>query len=79
MAINEEDIIYILTKTDVEDVAKTIGITKLTELHYRKAQEFLLSFVADGTYYWASAISDGLRDAEEELRGGYADVAAKDK
>ena len=78
MAINEEDVIYILTKADVEDVAKRIGIKTLTELHYRKAQEFFVSFVADrGTYYWASAITDGLRDAEEELRGGYGDVPEK--
>jgi hypothetical protein len=77
MAINEEDVIYILTKADVEDIAKDIGIKTLTELHYRKAQEFLLSFVADGSYYWATAITDGLRDAEEELRGGYGDVPEK--
>ena len=77
MAINEEDVIYILTKTDVEDIAETIGIKNLTKLHYRKAQKFFESFVADGTYNWASALSDGLRDAEEEIRGGYGDVPEK--
>lgn len=75
MAINEEDVIYILTKADVEDVARKIGIKTLTTLHYQKAKEFFLSFVASDTnYYWASAITDGLRDAEEELRGAYGDV-----
>ena len=74
MAINEEDVIYILTKADVEDIAKDIGITKLTELHYQKAQQFFDSFV-DGPYNWTNAVSDGLRDAEEELRGGYGNVA----
>jgi hypothetical protein len=69
MAINAEDVIYILTKADVEDIAKDIGITKLTELHYQKAQQFFDSFV-DG-------LSDGLRDAEEELRGAYGDVPEK--
>jgi len=49
----------------------------LTELHYQKAQEFLQSFVADGPYNWAGAITDGLRDAEEELRGAYGDVLDK--
>jgi hypothetical protein len=49
----------------------------LTKLHYRKAQKFFESFVADGTYTWASALSDGLRDAEEELQGGYGDVPEK--
>ena len=64
---------------DVEDVAKTIDIKTLTELHYQKTQKFFLSFVADGTYYWASVIADGLRDAEEELRAGYGDVTEKRK
>ena len=50
MAINDADVIYILTKADVEDIAKTIGIGKLTKLHYQKAQKFFESFVADGTY-----------------------------
>jgi len=76
MAINEEDVIYILTKADVEDIAKDIGITKFTELHYLKAQQFFDSFV-DGPYDWTDAVSDGLRDAEEELRGGYGDVPDK--
>jgi hypothetical protein len=76
MAINEDDVIYILTKADVEDIAKDIGITKLTELHYQKAQQFFDSFV-DGPYDWTDAVSDGLRDAEEELRGGYGDVPDK--
>jgi hypothetical protein len=79
MAINEEDVIYILTKTDVEDIAETIGIKTLTELHYRTAKKFFESFVAEGTYTWASALSDGLRDAEEELRGVNADVSEKGK
>jgi len=77
MAINKEDVIYILTKADVEDVASRIGIKTLTELHYQKAQEFLRSFVAEGPYNWDGAITDGLRDAEEELRGGYGDVPDK--
>ena len=74
MAINEEDVVYILTKADVEDIAKQIGITKLTELHYQKAQQFFDSFV-DGPYDLTDAVSDGLRDAE--LRGGYGDVPDK--
>ena len=75
MAIIQEDIIYMLTKTDVEDIAEIIGIKKLTKLHYQTAKKFFESFVADGTYNWASALSDGLRDAEEELRGGFGNVA----
>ncbi len=77
MGINRKDVIYILTKTDVEDCAKAIGIKKLTELHYQKAQHFFEGFVADGTYNWADALTDGLRDAEEELRGGYGNVSEK--
>jgi hypothetical protein len=79
MAINEEDVIYILTKADVEDCAKAIGIKTLTRLHYQKAQKFLEGFVADGTYNWADALTDGLRSAEEELRGLNVDVAEKGK
>jgi hypothetical protein len=79
MAINEEDVIYILTKSDVEDCAKAIGIKKLTELHYQKAQKYLEGFVADGTYNWADALTDGLRTAEAELRSLDADVSVKGK
>ncbi len=79
MAINEEDVIYILTKTDVEDIAETIGIKNLTKLHYRKAQKFFESFVADGMYNWADALTDGLRDAEEEIRSVYGPLPKKKK
>jgi hypothetical protein len=79
MAINEKDVIYILTRTDVEDCAKAIGIEKLTELHYRKAQKFFESFAADGMYSWADALTDGLRDAEEEIRGVYGPLPKKKK
>jgi hypothetical protein len=79
MAINRKDVIYILTKVDVEDCAKAIGIKKLTELHYHKAQKFFEGFVADSTYSWADALTDGLRDAEVELRGVNADVSEKGK
>jgi hypothetical protein len=49
MAINKKDVIYILTRTDVEVCAKAIGIKKLTELHYRKAQKFFEGFVANSS------------------------------
>ncbi len=55
-------------------VPKSIGIEKLTELHYQKAQHFFEGFVADN---WADVLTDGLRDAEEELRDGYGDVPEK--
>jgi hypothetical protein len=76
MAINKKDVIYILTKTDVEDCAKAIGIKKLTELHYRKAQHFFEGCVAGN---WADVLTDGLREAEEELRGVNAGVSEKRK
>jgi len=79
MAINGKDVIYILTKVDVENCAKDIGIKKLTQLHYQKAQEFFEGFVANSMYDWADALTDGLRDAEEELRGVNADVSKKRK
>jgi hypothetical protein len=79
MAINEEDVIYILTKTDVQDAAESIGIEELTELHYRKAKESFEHFVAGGLFNWADAFIDGLRDAEEELREPDADVSENDK
>jgi hypothetical protein len=63
----------------VEDCAKDIGIEKLTELHYRKAKESFECLVAGGLFNWADALIDGLRDAEEELRGLDADVAEKGK
>jgi len=43
MAIIQEDIIYMLTKTDVEDIAEIIGIKKLTKLHYQTAKKFFSS------------------------------------
>jgi len=79
MAINRKDVIYILTKVDVEDCAKAIGIKKLTELHYQKAQKSLECFVADGTYNWVDALTDGLQNAEAELRSLNADVSEKGK
>ena len=77
MAVNEKDVIYILTKVDVDDCAKAIGIKKLTELHYQKAQESFDCFVACGLRNWVDALTDGLRDAEEELRGGYGNAPEK--
>src|SRR6266852_3711827 len=37
MADKQEDIIYKLTKEDVDDVAKQIGLSNLTDEHYRMA------------------------------------------
>ena len=68
MAIDEKDVIYILTRVDVEDCAKDFGLEKLTELHYREAQKHIERFVADGVYTWADALTDGLRRAEELIR-----------
>ena len=62
--------IYVLTKEDVDGVAKTIGLSKLTHEHYRMAQKYIQSFCGDGAYSWENAISDALKDADEELRGG---------
>jgi len=72
MAINEDDIIYVLTKKDVEGVAKTIGLNKLTHEHYRMAKKDISSFCSDGVYTWVNAFTDALKDAEEELRGAYS-------
>ena len=55
MAINEDDIIYVLTKEDVDGVAKSIGL-----------------FCGDPVYDWENAITEALKDAEEELRGGHS-------
>ena len=77
MAINEENIIYMLTKADVEDAAEAIGLEKLTELHYRKAKEAFGYFVARGLFTWADALGEGLRDAEEELLDEYDEVPEK--
>ena len=73
MADKQEDIIYSLTKEDVDDVAKQIGLSNLTDDHYRMAQKYFESF-CDGPYSWFDAISDGLHDAEKELRGEYPDL-----
>jgi len=78
MAINEDDIIYVLTKEDVDGVAKTIGLSKLTHEHYRMAQKYIQSFCGDGAYSWENAISDALKDVEEELRGEYPDLKPKE-
>ena len=74
MAINKDDIIYVLTKEDVDDVAKTIGLSKLTDDHYRMARKYIESFCGDSAYDWENAITDALKDAERELQGGYSDT-----
>jgi len=73
MAINEDDIIYVLTKEDVDGVAKTIGLNNLTDGHYRMARKYMESFCGDSAYDWELAITDALKDAERELQGGYSD------
>ena len=65
MAYKQDDIIYILTKTDVNDVAKELGLSNLTAEHYRQAQKAVEGFCGEG---WYEAIEYGLRDAEDELR-----------
>ena len=70
MAINEDDIIYVLTKEDVDGVAKSIGLSNLTDDHYRMVRKYIESFCGDPMYDWGNAITDALKDAEEELRGG---------
>ncbi len=77
MADKQEDIIYSLTKEDVDDVAKQIGLSNLTDDHYRMAQKYFESF-CDGPYSWFDAISDGLHDAEKELRGEYPDLKSEE-
>jgi hypothetical protein len=72
MAMNEDDIIYVLTKEDVDDVAGSIGLSKLTDAHYRAARKFIRSFCSDGFYTWVNAVTDALQDAEEERRGVYS-------
>jgi len=74
MAINEDDIIYVLTKEDVDGVAKTIGLSNLTYDHYRMARKYIESFCSDPVYDWVNAITDALKDAERELRGEYPDL-----
>jgi hypothetical protein len=71
MAIKEDDIIYVLTKEDVDGVAKAIGLSKLTDKHYRMARKYISSFCSDGVYTWVNAFTDALKDTEEGLRGGY--------
>jgi hypothetical protein len=70
MAIKEDDIIYLLTKEDVDGVAKDIGLSNLTDAHYRMARKFIESFCGDPVYDWENAIADGLKEAERELQGG---------
>ena len=66
MRYKDEDIIYILTKTDVDDVAKEIGVKNLTTEHYRSAQKSVEGYSENG--WWSEAIEDGLRNAEDELQ-----------
>jgi hypothetical protein len=70
MAINEDDIIYVLTKEDVDGVAKTIGLSKLTDMHYHIAEKYIQSFWSDGVHTWVNVFTDALNDAEEELHSG---------
>ena len=71
MAINEDDIIYVLTKEDVDGVAKTIGLSKLTHEHYRMAQKYIQSFCSDGVYTWVNAFTDALKDRRGTPRRGF--------
>jgi hypothetical protein len=72
MAIKQDDIIYVLTKEDVDDVAKSIGLSKLTDEHYRMARKYIQSFCGDGAYSWENAISDALKEVEEERQGKHS-------
>ncbi len=61
----DEDIIYVITKSDVDDVGKTIGLSKLTDRHYQTARKYLISFCGDGMYTTVTAIADALKSAED--------------
>jgi len=62
-----EDMPIALTKEIIDDVANDEEIENLTEEHYRLAHEFFDSY-CEGPYTWRTAIADGLRQAEDELR-----------
>ena len=68
MTHKRDDVIYMHTKEDVDDVAESLKIRKLTEEHYRQAQKFIERFCEDGAYTWWGAIADALRYVEEELQ-----------
>lgn len=72
MAIKEDDIIYVLTKEDVDGVAKSIGLSKLTDAHYRMARKYIENFCGDSAYDWENAISDALKEVEEKRQGKYS-------
>ena len=69
MTYQDTDIIYILTKEDVDMVAKRLGMGKLTDEHYRMARKAVEHFCGDGIYSWSDAIADGLREADKAPSG----------
>ena len=75
MIYKDEDIIYILTKEDVDCVARELGMAKPTEEQYRMARKYVESFCGEGVYTWRDAIADALRDAKgtERRRHGLSD------
>lgn len=68
MVYKREDIIYVLTKDDVRMTAQALGIRKLTDEHYRMAQKYVEAFCGDGMYTWSDAITDALKDVEDERK-----------
>lgn len=68
MVYKREDIIYVLTKDDVRMAAQALGIRKLTDEHYRMAQKYVEAFSGDGMYTWSDAITDALKDVEDERK-----------
>ena len=64
MEYKDEDIIYILTKTDVDNIARVMGLKNLTAEHYRQVRKFFGYLCTDGPYTWRNAIEDGLKLAE---------------
>ena len=63
MTYKDEDIIYILTKDDVDEVAKELGMGKPTEAQYRLARKYIENFCGEGVYIWKDALVDALREA----------------
>ncbi len=68
MVYKREDIIYVLTRDDVRMTAQALGIRKLTGEHYRMAQKYVEAFWGDGMYTWSDAITDVLKEVEDERR-----------
>lgn len=69
MTYKDRDVIYILTREDVDHVARELIMRKPTEEQYRVVRKYIEDFYGQGDHNWHDAIADALSEAAGQLNG----------